>query len=108
VREVDIVARFGGEELAALLPETDLAAACLVAERFRQALESVVVRHEETEIRITASIGVASWARSELSIEPALERADAALYRVKEAGRNAVAAEPSAGSDRVAAGAEPG
>jgi diguanylate cyclase (GGDEF)-like protein len=94
LREIDIVARFGGEEMAAFLPETDLADACLAAERFRQALENLEIHHESTLIRVTASIGVASWVETESAIEPALERADIALYRVKQGGRNGVAAEP--------------
>ncbi len=94
LREIDIVARFGGEEMAAFLPETDLADACLAAERFRQALETLEIHYENKVIQVTASIGVASWVETETAIEPALERADIALYRVKKGGRNGVAAEP--------------
>jgi len=94
LREIDIVARFGGEEMAAFLPETDLADACLAADRFRQALENLDIQYEDKLIHVTASIGVASWVETESAIEPALERADIALYRVKNSGRNGVAAEP--------------
>jgi diguanylate cyclase (GGDEF)-like protein len=93
LREIDVIARFGGEELAAFLPETDLVGGCAVAERFRAALEALHVEHEGATIRVTASIGVASWHRSESGIQPALDRADAALYRAKQSGRNRVASE---------------
>ncbi len=94
VREVDIVARFGGEELVALLPETDAPAAGLIAERVRGALAALEVPYEGQIIRITASVGVAAWSPSEGGIEDALRRADLALYRVKQAGRDGVAMEP--------------
>jgi diguanylate cyclase (GGDEF)-like protein len=94
LREIDVVARYGGEELVAFLTETDLADALVVAERFRATLEAERIRHMGAEIRVTASIGVAAWHPEEPGIEPALARADAALYRVKQATRNAVAAEP--------------
>jgi diguanylate cyclase (GGDEF)-like protein len=90
IREVDIVARFGGEELAVLLPETDALAACLSAERVRAALAALEIPWEDGEIRVTASIGVALWVPSEGGIQAALDRADRALYRVKEAGRDGV------------------
>jgi diguanylate cyclase (GGDEF)-like protein len=94
LRQVDVVARFGGEELAVFLPETAMPEAFLVAERFRQSLESVNIQYEGAVIRVTASIGIACWVEPETGIEPALRRADAALYRVKNAGRNNVAIEP--------------
>jgi diguanylate cyclase (GGDEF)-like protein len=95
VREVDIVARFGGEELAALLPQTEAPAAWLIAERIRGALAALEIPFEGRMIRVTASLGVASWSSSEGGIEAALDRADAALYRVKRAGRDGVAMEPA-------------
>ncbi len=94
VREIDIVARFGGEELAVLLPETDATAARLIAERLRGALAALEIPFEGRVIRITASVGVAAWNPSEGGIEAALDRADGALYRAKLAGRDTVAAEP--------------
>jgi diguanylate cyclase (GGDEF)-like protein len=94
VREVDIVARFGGEELAALLPETDMTTAMTIAERVRRALAELELPYDGGVIRITASVGVACWSPSEIGIEPALNRADGALYRVKQNGRDGVATEP--------------
>ena len=92
VREVDIVARFGGEEFAVFLAETILEDACIIAERFRAALESLEIHYEGQIISVTASIGVAAWAETEPGIEAALDRADAALYLVKKSGRNGVRA----------------
>jgi diguanylate cyclase (GGDEF)-like protein len=94
VREVDIVARFGGEELAVFLPETAIKEATQVAERFRKALEQLEIRYGGHTIRVTASIGVAAWSVMEPDIEPALNRADAALYEVKKSGRNGVGVDP--------------
>jgi diguanylate cyclase (GGDEF)-like protein len=95
LRGEDAIARFGGEEFAVFLPETALATASLAAERFRLSLEALEIPYEGTVIRVTASIGVASWHEAEAGIGPALERADAALYRVKQAGRNGVGVEPA-------------
>jgi diguanylate cyclase (GGDEF)-like protein len=94
VREVDVVARFGGEELAALLPETDAPAAWLIAERIRGALAALEIPFEGRVIRVTASVGVAEWSPDDGGVEAALNRADLALYRVKQAGRDGVAMEP--------------
>jgi len=94
VREIDIVARFGGEELAVFLPETSIKEAAQVAERFRQALEQLKIRYEHSAIHVTASIGVAAWSVMEPDIQPALNRADAALYKVKNSGRNGVGVDP--------------
>jgi diguanylate cyclase (GGDEF)-like protein len=91
LREVDLGARYGGEELAALLPETDFDGATEAAERFRLALEAVHIAHEDRPIRVTVSIGVSVWRDDEEDIRPALARADAALYRAKNDGRNRVA-----------------
>jgi diguanylate cyclase (GGDEF)-like protein len=99
VREIDFVARMGGEELAVLLPETGAPTALAVAERVRQALASLAIPHEGGVIRVTASIGVAAWRETELDVEAALHRADAALYRVKTRGRNGVALEGPAAPD---------
>lgn len=85
LRSGDLLARFGGDELAALLPDADLRSACRVAERMRAA----------TPHGQTSSIGVATWNGGE-SIPELIRRADAALYTAKRAGRNRVeAAGPS-------------
>jgi diguanylate cyclase (GGDEF)-like protein len=91
IRDIDVAARWGGEEFVLLLPGTDLAGAARVAERVRGALEErVVVSADGDPIRITASFGIAAYPDAR-SAEDLLEKADAALYQAKWAGKNRVA-----------------
>lgn len=85
-REVDIVARIGGEEFAVVVPEIDTAQAAVFAERLRQATESIVIRDAE----LRASYGVASTNDSDYSGSALIQDADAALYQAKQNGRNRV------------------
>ncbi|HHH31336.1 MAG TPA: GGDEF domain-containing protein [Polyangiaceae bacterium] len=91
VRQGDVVARWGGEEFALILPETPSKGARILADRLRAALAETVVNYEGTEIRVSASFGVAS---AEVIVpdmaDKLLSAADEALYRAKEAGRNRV------------------
>jgi diguanylate cyclase len=105
VRAQDVVARFGGEEFAVILPETELAGAAAVAEHLRAAIaEKELVKRPNGEKlgRITVSIGVARTHGGE-SAHALLETADTCLYAAKQAGRNCVVQEthlargPSAG-----------
>lgn len=89
-REVDVVARIGGEEFAVLLPSTDLPRAAVVAERLRSGVASQVVHFDGQRIRYTVSLGVASLADGIGGIDLLLGRADQALYAAKRAGRNRV------------------
>jgi diguanylate cyclase (GGDEF)-like protein len=93
LREVDVIGRLGGEEFAIMLPETDGNRALEVAQRLCQAIAAtqVLLPTQET-IHFTASIGVASFIPSDTQIDPLLNRADAALYKAKQAGRNRVCA----------------
>lgn len=88
-RTSDLAARFGGEELVLLLPETDLKGAVGLAERLRLALAGAQTRLDGADVRITASIGVASLRAGE-SLDSLLHRADQALYSAKRAGRDRV------------------
>jgi diguanylate cyclase (GGDEF)-like protein/PAS domain S-box-containing protein len=90
LRASDVLARYGGEEFVLLLPETDLDEAARAAERMRAAIEAEPIAAFGRAIRLTVSIGVARVADGE-SIEAWLNRADAALYQAKNAGRNRVA-----------------
>lgn len=92
VRETDIVARYGGEELAILLPETPLEAACEVAERIRRNVANHVFRgKEQQQVSLSMSIGV-SCLDDEPELEPSelIIRTDTALYRAKHQGRNQI------------------
>lgn len=90
-REIDLVARLGGEEFAVLLPETIDARAFEVAERLRlAAAEAEVPLEHGGSIHFTISIGVASFATTDSSIDMLLKRADQAMYQAKKSGRNRV------------------
>jgi len=90
-RETDIVARYGGEEMALILPETDTSGAQAIAERIRRAAASVTHPSEQGAIQVTVSIGLATCPGSGESAEAIVEAADKALYRAKQGGRNRVA-----------------
>ena len=92
LRGQDHVGRYGGEEFAILLPETPLEAARDVLERTRQGIAELRFEFSGTSVGITASVGVVALQTGE-SLEVALARADAALYRAKAAGRNRVVSE---------------
>jgi two-component system cell cycle response regulator len=91
-RETDIVARYGGEEMALILPETDARGAQAIAERIRQAVAVMPHASEQGPLRVTVSIGLATWPGPGDDAEALLEAADKALYRAKQGGRNRVAA----------------
>ncbi|MCE9579661.1 MAG: GGDEF domain-containing protein [Deltaproteobacteria bacterium] len=97
LRDLDVIARHGGEEFAILLPQTSAAGAIEVAERARRRLADTVVVVAGADIRITASMGVAAIrGPGATSLDELLRRADAALYRAKEHGRDRVEAAAAA------------
>ncbi len=90
-RPPDLVCRYGGEELAVVLPETNLEGALLIAERVRSHIENLLIESSEGRIQITASVGVsACLPNTQSSVHALVERADQALYRAKDRGRNRV------------------
>ena len=93
LRKVDTVGRVGGEEFAVLLPGAELPAAEVFAERLRTKVAGTPMAHEDRVIPLTVSIGVAGMKASDASADDALVRADRALFRAKERGRNNVAVE---------------
>jgi diguanylate cyclase (GGDEF)-like protein len=94
LRSIDILARYGGEEFVVTLPDTDADVASRVAERLRAALERAVVRTDAgIEVKFTISVGVATFTTG-VPLQRAMEAADQALYRAKQAGRNRVEIAP--------------
>jgi diguanylate cyclase (GGDEF)-like protein len=91
-RDIDAPARYGGEELAVVLPQTDAAGAALLAGRMREAVERLRVPRVDGQgsLRVTASFGVASLPESAADREELVAAADAALYRAKRGGKNRV------------------
>jgi diguanylate cyclase (GGDEF)-like protein/PAS domain S-box-containing protein len=96
IREIDIFARFGGDEFVLLLPETTAGQARAVIERVRGALESHPLVYNQHNLRITLSSGITALSDgAEVHFDLLLEQADQALYQAKEAGRNCVMLHPS-------------
>ena len=86
LRAIDIAARYGGEELLLVLVDADLAQGQATVERIRAALQDMVVDHDGQQIAVSASFGMALSDPTQ-PVERWIERADAALYRAKRAGR---------------------
>jgi diguanylate cyclase (GGDEF)-like protein len=90
IREVDLIGRLGGEEFALILPETGLADAVTFAERLRALIANTGLACMNGEVTITASFGIASYAEDDSSLDMLTRKADEALYRAKQNGRNRV------------------
>jgi diguanylate cyclase (GGDEF)-like protein/PAS domain S-box-containing protein len=93
LRKIDTVGRVGGEEFAVILPGADIPAAEVFAERLRKKVAEAPMAHEDGVIPLTVSIGVAGIRAGDASADDALLRADRALFRAKESGRDKVAVE---------------
>ena len=87
-RTTDVVARYGGEEFALVMPETDLAGAMKTAERIREKVAQTTIQSGQGELRVTLSLGVATFPEDADSKALLIEQADAGLYQAKRHGRN--------------------
>ncbi|WP_410499204.1 diguanylate cyclase [Chitinibacter sp. S2-10] len=91
LRDVDLLARIGGEEFTVFMPETPLADAYRAAERLRLQIENYVLHLEDGQtIKFTCSMGLSELRQGDASIDEPLKRADEALYASKHRGRNRV------------------
>ncbi|AOX99799.1 diguanylate cyclase [Jeongeupia sp. USM3] len=91
LRDTDVIGRLGGEEFAALLPETSMTMAAAVAERLRARIEAYELHTPGGDVlRFTTSIGITALSADDTLIDPLLKRADLALYQAKHTGRNRV------------------
>ena len=93
IRKTDCLARYGGEEFCCLLPETGIKDASMLAERFRKHVEEMALLYQDTEVRVTISLGVSEFTAAS-SPEMLLKKADDALYQAKKTGRNKVVSNP--------------
>ena len=90
--DMDLLARYGGDEFALVLPETPSAEAVIVAERVRRRVDERLFRMPDSQqiLRATVSIGLATYPEDAAEKRDLVEKADAALYRAKHGGKNAV------------------
>ena len=87
VRKSDFFCRYGGEEFALILPETNLSAAIAVAETLRMSIERCTFQYGDQIVPITISCGLAEF-KGKDNLDTIFNRADKALYKAKESGRN--------------------
>lgn len=90
IREHDVFARYGGEEFVVLLPKTNLKQAFEIAERLRRLIENHQFNYDGKRLPVTSSIGVADYRQGVTTGTDLFKRADEAVYRSKEGGRNQV------------------
>ena len=96
IRSVDTPGRYGGEEMAVILPQTGIKDGFVVAERIRKAIEGAEYAFKNDSMRVTASIGITALHGRDISLEEMIEEADKALYVAKSKGRNQVRIAPEA------------
>ena len=94
-RTSDVFARYGGEEFVFLLPEAGHEHAVNFGERLRNILSAARIKYSAHEIRLTVSMGIATYRTGVISLDNLLTEADDALYRAKREGKNRVAFQPA-------------
>jgi diguanylate cyclase (GGDEF)-like protein len=87
-RVTDVNGRYGGEEFVSFLPESDTAAAMIVAERIRETMAGRTFQYKDTSYHVRISIGLATYPAHGMTVESLVQAADIALYRAKSTGRN--------------------
>jgi diguanylate cyclase (GGDEF)-like protein len=91
LRKSDILARYGGEEFSVMLPDTDIESAMEVAERLHACVADEPIETQAGPLYVQMSIGVAGLQPDTISLHALINRADQAMYKAKDAGRNRVA-----------------
>lgn len=107
LRTPDILGRWGGEEFALILPETDTKSALITAQRLRSCVENspfIQVKEPKNPVRMTISIGVAGFNTGEETFDELIDQADQALYVAKRTGRNKVSVFDNIMSEQQIAG----
>ena len=90
VRQIDLVGRYGGEEFAIVLVELGTEQSQIVAERIRKAVEGKSIKVYDEELKVTISLGVSTFPKDAQEAQGIIDKADQALYRAKESGRNKI------------------
>jgi diguanylate cyclase (GGDEF)-like protein len=89
IRAYDLLCRYGGEEFALLILDINASEAFSLMERIRENIESTIINYEGVNIKITCSIGLAEFLRTD-TLESSINKSDEALYAAKKSGRNQV------------------
>ena len=92
MRRFDVLGRQGGEEFLVLLPDTQIDVALQIADRLRRKISSLVLSNIAPDLRVTVSVGAAQADHEKDDLDELIRRADVALYRAKDAGRDRVEA----------------
>lgn len=92
LRQIDMAARYGGEELCVLLPQTGKEGALFAAERIRAGTSEALIKAYDESIKVTLSIGIASYPNDAENTTDLIDTADKALYKAKAQGKNKVCA----------------
>lgn len=90
LRQIDLIGRYGGEEFSIILTETDKEQSRFAAERIRQAVEDKCIRVYDEDLKVTISIGISTFPDDGGDTQVLIEKADQALYRAKQTGRNRI------------------